>query len=262
MGMVRRGGGRAAWLVVVCLLVSGPAIRAAEWEWDLVPYLWAAGAGLDVAVNDDEVLEGDVAFTDLIDKVDMALMVHFEGRTGRAGFFVDGAYLSTSDSTTTPPAPPLLPAGATADSKLTMGRYEAAGFFRLANEKVGFDLFVGVRAIDFDQKVDLSWTEPRPDGTSADAAATFVDGFIGARIGIPFGERFWFNARADAGAGDTKLSWTANAGFGVWFGQHRKYGLELAYEHFEFEVEEPGGLVNVTTTCQMSGPLVGFVIRF
>ena len=262
MGIRRRTRGWVALPLLACVAVSGSVARAAEWEWAVVPYLWAAGAGLDVEINDNAVLGGDIAFTDLVDLLEAAGMVHFEGRTGRTGFFVDGAYVSTADSMTIAAHPPLLPDGAAIDSELKMGRYEAAGFYRFGDEAYGFDLFLGVRMIDFDQQVDVSWTTPTPGATSASASDTLLDGYLGGRFGMPFGKRYWFNVRGDIGTGDTELSWTANAGFGIWFGTNRKYGLELAYEHFELEVQDAGDLVDVKSTCQMSGPIAGFVIRF
>lgn len=262
MGIRRRTVVWVALHLIACVVVSASATQAAEWEWAVVPYLWAAGAGLDVEMNNDPVLGGDIAFPDLLDKLEIAGMVHFEGRTGQTGFFVDGEYLSTADSTMSPANPPLLPDGAAVDSELRMGRYEAAGFYRLKGEAFGFDLFLGVRVIDFDQQVNITRTTPSPAETSASASDTLLDGYFGARFGMPFGKRFWFNVRGDVGTGDTQLSWTANAGLGIWLGKSRKYGLELAYEHFEFEVEDPGDLVNVTSKCQISGPLVGFVILF
>jgi hypothetical protein len=84
----------AVLLVVAWAVVSGSAIQAEEWEWTVVPYLWAAGAGLDVEVHDEVVLGGDIAFSDLVDKLEIGAMVHVEGRAGKAGFFWDGVYVS------------------------------------------------------------------------------------------------------------------------------------------------------------------------
>lgn len=262
MGIRRRTGRWGGLLLVACVALSGSMIQAAEWEWTVAPYLWAAGAGLDVEINDDPVLDGDIAFTDLLDKLEIAGMVHFEGRTGRTGFFVDGAYLSLDDSMTFTEDLPLFPDGGEVDSEMKMGRYETAGFYRFPGERSAFDLFLGVRLVDFDQRVEISRTEPEPAETSASASDTLLDGFLGARFGTEFGKRYWFNIRGDIGTGDTELSWTANAGIGVWLGQHRKYGLELLYEHFEMEVEDLGDLVGVKSTCQLSGPLFGFVIQW
>lgn len=248
----------AAWVV----LALSTTIQADEWEWTAVPYLWGAAANLDIEVNDDPVFGGDLAFSDLLDKLEIAGMLHFEGRSGRTGFFVDAAYLSLADATTTSPNPPLFPDGAAVDSEVEMGRYEAAGFYRLKGQAAGFDLFLGIRAIDLDEQVGITRSTPTPAATSESLADTLLDGFLGARFGMPFAKRFWFHVRGDVGTGDTEMSFTANAGVGMWLGKSRKYGLDLAYEHFEFEVESGGDVVTVKSEFQLSGPIAGFVLRF
>jgi len=251
-----------ALLLGVCVVAPGASVEAAEWDWMLAPYLWGAGVGLDVEVNNDAVFGGDVSFSDLLDKTEIAGMIHFEGRTGKAGFFVDAVYLSLADSGTTPAAPPLLPDGATFDSEIKMGKYEAVGFYRPKGGEYGFDVLLGVRAIDFDQQVEITRTTPTPATRTLDSSEMLLDGFVGARFARPFADRWWFQVRGDAGTGDTELSWSAVAGVGVWFGESRKYGLDLAYEHFAFEVEEQNGVVTVETESQFSGPIVGFIFRF
>jgi hypothetical protein len=249
-------------LALVGLVVSSSGTQAAEWEWDLIPYLWATGAGLDVDLNNDQVLGGDASFTDLVDKLDLAAMIHFEGRTGRVGFFVDAMYVSLEDSTTRPPNLPLLPNGTSVDAELTLGRYEGAGYYRFEVGSADIDLLLGLRLVDLDQQVDITRTPPPAGSTSASVSDPLLDGFLGGRFHMPFAKRFWFDLRGDVGFGETKSSWTANAGVGMWFGQKQKYGLELAYEHFEIEAEKAGNLGNVDSKVQLTGPLVGFVFRF
>jgi hypothetical protein len=244
--------------LLACVLAPAPAIRAAEWEWTLIPYLWAAGAKLDIEESDDPVFGGDLEIPGLIDELEMVAMAHFEGQRSRAGFFVDAVYLSVAGSTPITARPPLFPTGAAVDSELIAGRYEGAGFYRWPLGKSAFDAVGGIRAVDFRPQVAISRTTPSAVTRTISADELLTDGFVGARFATPFGKRYGFHLRADAGTGDTDLSWTANAGFGVWFGSERKYGLDLAYEHFAFEVELDG----VKNTLEISGPLAGFVWRF
>ena len=248
-----------AWAAVA---MAGSKVAAAEWDWLLVPYVWGAGIGLDVEVNDDPVLGGDASFSDLLDKTEIAGMLHFEGRAGKAGFFADAVYMSLADSTTTPPDPPLLPDGAEADAELKMGRYEAAGFYRPGGGEHGLDVLLGVRLVDYDQQVDIERTTPTPASRSFGISDSFVDGFVGARFGMPFAERFWFQIRGDVGAGDTESSWTANGTVGAWLGKTKKYGLSLGYEHFEMEVEQSDGVAVIESETEFSGPFGAFVFRF
>ncbi len=236
---------------------------ASTWAWTVVPYLWGAGVSLDVSANDEPVFGGDLSFEDLLDKLDVAGMLHFEGRAGKAGFFVDGLYMSLSDSATSAPNPPLLPDGADVDSELSMGKYEAAGFYRLSGDQSWLNVFLGVRVVDYEAQVDVTRSTPTPAATSLGTADTFLNGFIGARFGFPFAERWQLQVRGDVGTGDTDLSWTATAGVGVWFGKNRKFGLDLLYQHFAIEIENSSGPgLTVESDVSFSGPGLGFAIRF
>jgi len=79
-----------------CLLVPAAAVLAEEWDWLLAPYLWGIEPSLDVTVNDEVDLGGDADFSDVLDKLEMTAMIHFQGMRGRFGFFTDLAYLETS----------------------------------------------------------------------------------------------------------------------------------------------------------------------
>ena len=80
--------------VMVVLMTLPATTRAAEsWDWSITPYMWASDITMDVAVNGDPVLGIDVVFSDLLDKVDFVFQFHFEGRRGRAGFFIDGTFI-------------------------------------------------------------------------------------------------------------------------------------------------------------------------
>ena len=57
------------------------------------PCLWASDIGMDLTVRGDRVLDTDVAFGDLLDKVDFSFSAHFDGRRGKGGFLADLTYI-------------------------------------------------------------------------------------------------------------------------------------------------------------------------
>src|SRR5262252_1491580 len=104
--LMKRSGIACACLAAVVL--SNPASQAAgKWSWDVTPYIWASGVKADVSVNDEPAFGADATFPDLIDKVDIAGMLHFEGRRGKAGFFTDAIFISLTDEDTLSSNPPL-----------------------------------------------------------------------------------------------------------------------------------------------------------
>lgn len=65
------------------------------WTFELSPYLWMANIGGQVGFGPLQA-EPDVGFLDLVKRLDMGFMLHFEGRKDRWGFFFDGLYMSLS----------------------------------------------------------------------------------------------------------------------------------------------------------------------
>jgi hypothetical protein len=248
-------------VAVACTCGWGIGVGAADWEWTIAPYAWATDVSLDLSANNEPVLGADIGVSDILDKTDFVAMLHFEGRRGRAGFFVDGLYLSTSDEQTTTPAPPL-PGGTHVDSEVDTRLYEAGGFYRLLEDRRVLDVLGGARVIDLDQQHDITLPGPLMQRTRLATSDTLLDGLVGLRFDQPFGERFDFLIRADVGAGDTDITWNGLGTFGLRLGQTGKYKLRLGWRHTYIETEERSTSgIDVKTELTLTGPLVGFVIE-
>ncbi len=117
---------KAVVLGTMLMGASAPTL-AADWAWTLVPYAWGADTSLVLRVNGDDVLDGDLSFSDLLDDLHMAGQIHFEGRRGRLGFLADVTYLEIREKSTTPPRN-LLPGGARVDTEVELWLYEVGGF--------------------------------------------------------------------------------------------------------------------------------------
>jgi hypothetical protein len=105
-------------------LIPGGAVTAqepSEWEWTLAPYLWATNAGLDLSVNDQEVVGAEADFSDLVDKVDTVLLGYLEARKGRWGAFIDTVFFDLSDNKSVPVgAGGPIPGDLYADARITL----------------------------------------------------------------------------------------------------------------------------------------------
>jgi len=251
----------AALVVLAAGFVApGGAAEAAEWEWTLAPYFWGAGVKMDVEANDEPVLNSDVSFGDLLDKTDMAGMVHFEGRNGKWGFLFDALYMALSDDFTTSPRPPL-PGGTDVDADLSMLILEGGGFWRLSGDTHGFDLLFGVRVLQVDPEVELDIPAPFNAQTTLGDDQTFTDAFVGGRYSHAFAKRWDFAIRGDVGTGDTDLTWNAIGTMGVQLGDSGKYSVRFGYRQMEMNFENDGD-VKIDTDITMSGPIAGFVFHW
>jgi hypothetical protein len=261
MRTVTRTLPRAALALAFCLGTVAPPAQAEAWEWTLAPYLWGSSISADVFVNDEPVIGGDLSFSDILDKLDMAFQIHFEGRREKLGFFLDYTYLAVGDSQTTegPPPPPVgTLVGVDVDTQLV----EVGGFFRPSGAPYGLDVYAGARIMDMG--IDLSINRPAPlPPTSADASDTFTDGFAGLRYSAPLGEKWAFSLKGDLGAGDSEQAWNVQAVLAWHFGQTGRYSMLLGYRHLEAEYKSnAGGGAEVRTEMTMSGPAAGLLIRF
>jgi hypothetical protein len=83
-----------------------------DWEFEVTPYLWAAGLDGNVGIR-DRTADVDVSFRKLLKHLDGAIMVTGEARHGPWGFGIDLIYVNVSDQSGTPgplsPAPSWMP---------------------------------------------------------------------------------------------------------------------------------------------------------
>jgi hypothetical protein len=243
-------------LFLICLALPASQAKAAgNWEWTLIPYLWATSVSMDMTVNNDPVLGGEASFGDLFDKVDYAGQVHFEGRRDKGGFLVDLTFIQMGKETTIQEGIELHP-----DIELTI--LEVGGFYRPSGASDGFDWLFGVRMTDIDQEVQITLPLPPQPSTQVGTSATLVDGFLGFRYFAPIAEKWRFGIRGDVGAGDSELTWNAIASFGYRFGRDQRYALLFGWRTMVMEFEEQEDNTRTNTDLTMSGPILGFRIAW
>ena len=251
----------ATTLSIALFLAGVPGAHAGEWEWEVVPYIWAPDIGVDISLNETDILSTTFEFSDMVDKVDLAGLVHFEGRTGRGGFFVDVVYLSLSDDQTSSGSGPI-PAGTRTDAELEQLLGETGGIFRLTSDGPEFDLLFGVRVTDvsFDASFDFPDTSLIAD-RSRTSEETLLDGFVGLRFSADFAKRWLWSIRGDVGAGDTDLTWQGVLTVGVKLGKSHDKALYLGYRHLVYEFD--AGSSGITgQELEFSGPAFGFGFSF
>ena len=241
--------------------VSGPVLGS-DWEWMLTPYLWASDTSADLTL-DGKTIEGEIEFEDLIEKVDLAMQVHFEGKRDRLGFFVDLTYLKVEESESVEPTLPF-------DDKLRVETaietmlLEAAGTYRVLGESklAGLELFLGARVIEMDLELDLAFPGPLGESLSVSSDETLVDAFIGARFAASFSSHWTIALRGDIATGDTDFTWNAEALLMYRFGKNDRFGAVGGYRYLVMEYETSGGGHNIDAEFTMSGPMLGFAFRF
>ncbi len=248
--------------LALALLAISTTATASDWNWTLTPYGWAADVTANVTVNDREVIDAEVDFSDLIDDADFAGMLHLEGNQGSFGFYADAVFADFGDEPRIYQRPNL-PFPIEAESDLEMTILEAGGVWYPGGEGKGFGVHYGARVIDLDQEIDVLLVGGLPtDRRVVDVSETLVDGLVGARYVSEFGDGWSFALSGDVAAGDTDGSFSALAVFGYHFGASDQYALRFGYKHLAIEIENEDRLAEVETEFTMSGPVLGFTFRF
>jgi hypothetical protein len=241
-------------------LVIPASVNASDWSWNLTPYVWGSDVTLDAEVNDQEIISGEVDFSDLIDDADFAIMAHLEGKRDRFGVFADLIVTDFGDEPRIFDRPNVT---IQAKSDLEMVILELGGVWYPGGDGTGFGVHYGARIIDVDQEIDIVLVGRLPtDRRIVDVSTTLVDGLVGVRYSSELSDDWSFAAWGDVGSGGTDGTWSAAAVFGYHFGAEDQFALRFGYRHLAIEIEEDDRLATVESEIAMSGPQVGFSFTF
>src|SRR5688572_17718488 len=220
-----------------------------QWRWTITPYLWGSDIETDVRFPGGQEIGGTARFNDILDKLDIGGMVHFEGRRGGWGMFVDATYLALSDDTTQGPF--------SADSELDTGLYDFAATYTPGGGSSAFTALAGARIVDL--SLEMTFSGPGPIGPIRRTSdKSFTDFIVGGRLVHPFNDRWLLTLHGDIGTGDTESSWNALALIGWKFGGDLDKAVLFGWRHMEFEVEERGRETDVI----FDGPIAGVLFSF
>lgn len=253
-------GIKAWWLAALLLGASGTARAQDEtltssdgWQFQLSPYLWAAGLQGDVGTRSNlPTVKVDADFDDIISDTDFALMLAGDARHGRFGVLGDLVYLSLSDSNATPGG---LFGGVEADMDTTF--LTVAPYYRAIDDRsVALDVFAGGRLWYVDTKIKaLAGRLPeRSDGESQ----TWLDPILGVRGQAVLGRGFSITASADAGGFGVGSEFTWQLVGTVDYEIRDWISVRAGYRHLDVDYKEDG----FTWDVALSGPIVGVTFRF
>lgn len=250
-----------AIVLALALLAIPASATAGDWDWTGTLYGWGMDVNLDAKINDQEVIDGEIEFSNLLDDTDFAFMAHFEGKGNKAGIFADLIVTDLGDEPRIFERPNRT-IQAKSDPKLTI--LELGGVWFPGGGGTGFGIHYGARMIDFDHELDIEAVGPIPvDRRVVDVSETLVDGLIGLRYTSLSDSGWSFAIWGDIASGGTERTWSAAAVIGYHFGSRDQLGIRFGYKHLEIDLEEQQDrLAEVETELALSGPVVGFTFGF
>ena len=260
--------------LVVAVAVLSPTYASAqalsdEWQFRGSVYFWMPTFSGSANLPGNNTADFDIKFHTLLDTLKMGGMGNIEAQKGRWGAFTDLIYLDLGGANTTTrdhtidgvPLPAAISLNTGLDFKGVI--WTLAGSYRLQAEPgSSFDVFAGARMLwlkltlnyEFSQDVG-PFVGPNRDG-SRSASGTTWDGIVGAKGRMAVGDdRKWFVPYyADIGAGQSHLTYQAQAGLGYAF----SWGEVVASWRY-LDWKEPGDLVPKLT---VNGPQLGVAFNW
>jgi hypothetical protein len=246
---------RKALLVLIITVIIAAAASGAyardRWQWSITPYMWASDISEDLIVDGSVVGGSDTEFSDLVDKIDTSLQLHFEGLGNTVGLFADVTYVELADSQT---------------GELGIVRFdvdieetvlEGGVIWRPGGRTGALDVLLGARHLSVDEKYRLQLGEPGVLEQRIDES--YLDALVGVRWHIPLSNRWVVSLRGDASFGDTDSMWTAQGLIGWRFGKNRNSAVLLGYRYRDLEYTKADA-IDVSKT--LSGPGLGIKIGF
>jgi hypothetical protein len=236
-------------VVALVLAVSFAVPAAAQWESDLVLYLWAAGLDGRLGARDLEA-DVDVSFSDILEDLEFGAMGAYAATKGR---WLVGADLVITNI------------GVTERGEAGVVRLDVDSDMTIAEGDLGyavgegFQIFGGARWVDISNDLDLRVGE---QSLHADGGESWVDPLVGVRAGTGAGERWAFWVRADVGGFGvgSDLSWNAVAAFS-WRVSDR-INIGAGYRLLDIDYEHGSGADYFLFDARMDGPVTGITFSF
>ena len=230
---------RRALIATFAIVLAAPA-SAEQWDWEMTPYLWAAGLDGSAAIGP---VTGDVSvsFSDVLDILRGGAPIRLEAQTDRHGFFGDLVYLRLKEKNARDTI------GGTLELKLDALIAEGAYFYRLGSQ---YSLELGVRYWDFE-------TTLRPAILAeVQRSRDFVDAFVGFRSELEVSENWDLLFRGNVGGGGSDFT----AGLQIDFRRQFASGnsLDIGYRVLDIDYEDGAGLGLVGLDLTMQGLAIGY----
>ena len=250
---------KAFGIVLISSLSLTGAASASDWTWNVTPYAWATDVVADISINDRQVADQTIGFSDLAEELSFTTQGRVEARRGRHGVMLDAFYIHLEDDGQRFGLP--IGGEAIADGDLALTILDLGGVFNPRGDGNGFSLLYGGRMVDRDIEVDARFNlGPATLAQSYEVSETLYDAMLGMRYAGRISPRWTYAVQADASTGGTEQTWSALAGFGYSFGG--RYTLIAGYRYMDVQFEKDNALGTLNADVTLSGVISGLRIAF
>ena len=240
-------------LAMLLMLIAAPAARAQDadgFNWSITPYLWATETVVDLTFRDADIGAGEISFSDLLDVLDAAFMIHVEGGRGNWSAFGDLTYLKTSDSTER--------TALVVDSNSEQLFLDAAAAWWPGGVGSNLSLFGGLRYSGFDDRYAFRLIINNAPVGERRSTKDYYDALIGLRYRFDLSDRWALLTRADTSFGDSEGTVLLQANLAWTVGKRQQNRILFGYQYKTAEFRD----ADLRLDFDYQGPMAGFNFRF
>jgi len=224
--------------------LAAAASGADGWQFELTPYLWAAGIDGELTLRGQEV-EVDASFSDIADTLDVGGSLLAEASNGRWVNWMQLDHLSTDTGDVV-----VGPVRADLESKTTMMAVGTGWRLPGFGARSTVDVLVGVRHFSIDDTLDLR------GGGHIDNHMDLYDAIVALRPRLPLSTHWTFSPTLSIGGGDSDLVWEMSPQFE--YNYRDRYELRVGYRNLAYDVDQGGNKIDIS----FRGPVLGLGFRF
>ena len=231
---------------------------AAEWKYEIEPYLQFTSIDGDASLGRVTGAAVDVGFDDILEKLELAGMVHFEAHNNNGwGISLDYGFMNLGSDISGP-------LGGVAKVDVRQGVLEALAVRRNTMADGQLDYLFGIRWWDNDLDVTVD-TAVFPGSTTAGVVEDWIDLVVGARWRSDISKKWKLHLRGDIGGLGMQSDYTSTFAIGALYQISKEWILDLKYKATKVDYEndkakgQPGYFSYNTVT---HGPLVGIVYKY
>jgi opacity protein-like surface antigen len=235
---------------------------ADQWQFEVVPYLWASAMKGGVQGGALPRVDVDMSFSDILDQLDFGLMGGLEARKGRVGILADAIYMKVSAGARakrTGPGPIGATATASADLEIEQTMLAAALAYRISSGQTAIDLIGGARYSDIDAKANIAGSffgVTRSRSRSGDK--DWIDPYVGIRVLHPLGARWMLTGYLDYGGFGVGSDSTWQAIAGAEYAFSKTVSVKFGYREIDVDYDKSGFVYDMRN----KGAYLGVGIKF
>jgi len=242
-------------------LLSAPTVAQEsgdrDWTYSIEPYLFGSSIKGSASMGRVEGAVVDVNFSDILENLKMAGMLHFEAqhRSGW-GIVFDYGFVDLAADTS-------VGFGGTIDARVQQGVLEALASHQIGSGTGALELIAGIRW--WDNKVNATFDPLIWNGSvSATINDDWVDPVVGLRWTNALSDRWQLRLRGDVGGFGVGSEFSWNASATALYQMNDRFDLEFGYKAIDVDYDNgkasnDGYFAYDTTT---HGPLLGLIIKF